>query len=550
MHEGLAANDHNPGAIRSRIPSNLASKAVRAVVCAIRNPEATIEELAATAGVTPRDLWNGLAAVAEDRHPLADDHTGVTEALYDVLTADGLDPETVVGDDDRLQSVTTSVGRRAQQAVNAAYIKRLLTRDDATRQCDAVRIDAIVTDRVDTRHGLEELAASIGLRRVLEALGERPAANNLDRIMASTSDTDTDVGITTDYIIAEDHWTADDLSPGVAYSATVNNKEAYGIFVSLAGRGPDDISGLIHRKQLPNMLSVDDFHRGDKVLVKLIKRRANGDLGFALAGVIDALNLPAQEFVTTAEFQGLGEAADVDEDELIEQAQAAADAPQEAEAAPESPPDAGDDETPADEVHGRIRANTSHHEALYALARTLADADDDAAITVRTIQDRYEDVLHPSTLAGAITILSGRGLIDRIDIDGSPRGGDAKFALQLNDWGREMLDELGVPVSIEAPPAASDAAPEEQKADTEPPGDTTPQTDMDTTTDEQTADESTPTDDPTPTERSLADDDFAGDVMMMAGMAIGRGDLSPEEAAASLRNVAARLERGGPTTWS
>lgn len=70
-----------------------------------------------------------------------------------------------------------------------------------------------------------------------------------------------------------------DLKPGNAYEATVNNIVDYGVFVSLSD-GMDEISGLMHVKNLPPFTSLSDYSVGDEVIVELHNKKPNGDLAF------------------------------------------------------------------------------------------------------------------------------------------------------------------------------------------------------------------------------------------------------------------------------
>ena len=68
--------------------------------------------------------------------------------------------------------------------------------------------------------------------------------------------------------------TADDLSVGALYHATVNGVAPYGVFVDVS----DELSGLVHESNLEGSYDV-----GDRLVVRLEEIRENGDIAFESA---------------------------------------------------------------------------------------------------------------------------------------------------------------------------------------------------------------------------------------------------------------------------
>ena len=65
--------------------------------------------------------------------------------------------------------------------------------------------------------------------------------------------------------------TLEDIEEGALYVATVNGSVDYGVFVDLSER----VSGLVHASNLRG-----DYDVGDRLVVRLVEVRENGDLGF------------------------------------------------------------------------------------------------------------------------------------------------------------------------------------------------------------------------------------------------------------------------------
>lgn len=94
-----------------------------------------------------------------------------------------------------------------------------------------------------------------------------------------------------DYHVLADCADPIDLQYGVRYAAAINNIQDYGVFVSLTDPVDDadaDISGLVHRDNIPNLYTPSDFQIGDEVGVMLYDHKENGDLAFEMVAVFDA----------------------------------------------------------------------------------------------------------------------------------------------------------------------------------------------------------------------------------------------------------------------
>jgi predicted RNA-binding protein with RPS1 domain len=89
-------------------------------------------------------------------------------------------------------------------------------------------------------------------------------------------------------VVLPDGATDEDVEVGTPYRATVNDTTYYGAFATLAGSYPDDVSGLVHRTNMPSGYGPEDFTAGDTLAVQLSEHKENGDLSFELVDVIDS----------------------------------------------------------------------------------------------------------------------------------------------------------------------------------------------------------------------------------------------------------------------
>lgn len=284
--------------IRNRLPASLNDSHKRAAVCAIRNPDAPMADLADTAGVTEPDVLDALLHVAEDRLPLTDDLGETESAVLDAMVDKGRHPDSIGPKD--INTFTTVVSRRTGDALNPSYVEGIVERENAADLYHARRLERIITDARQSnsdpdRSAFATLLNDIGLRGVLELIGEDPPGENMDAVESP------DVG-EFEYTKAGPNASNDDIEPGVRYWAEVNNVKSYGVFVSLTKTTPDNVSGLVHKSDMPAMCLPTDFEVGDEVMVRLILRKENGDIGFELAGIIDATRFDRHEFEPRAEF--------------------------------------------------------------------------------------------------------------------------------------------------------------------------------------------------------------------------------------------------------
>lgn len=263
------------------------------MVCAIRNPDATVPEVAATTGVADDEALKVLRDAAVETAPLSDP-SGKMRALLDTLDARDTRPAQV--DEDKYGTLASVAGRQAGAPMNEQYVESLLTNPEIEVEFDARRLDRII----DGGANLAALAGfinDVGLRRFVRILGYDPPDENLDELEAPAPDPDD-----MEYQVLLDHADDDDVEPGERYFARVNTRpEPWGMFVSLTDGHPD-VSGLIHESRFPSMVGPDDFVEGDEVVVRLVRIRENGDLGFELAGIVDAVRLAPTEFRDRDEF--------------------------------------------------------------------------------------------------------------------------------------------------------------------------------------------------------------------------------------------------------
>lgn len=69
------------------------------------------------------------------------------------------------------------------------------------------------------------------------------------------------------------------------YVSRVNNIKEYGVFVTLTPNSKRDVTGLVHRTNLPPLVSKTDLSPGDTVIVQLDERKQNGDISFIAVSV-------------------------------------------------------------------------------------------------------------------------------------------------------------------------------------------------------------------------------------------------------------------------
>lgn len=78
----------------------------------------------------------------------------------------------------------------------------------------------------------------------------------------------------------------EDVEFATAYHARVNDTVEYGVFATLAGTYPADVSGLVHETNLPTGYGPEDFTEGDTLVVQLRERSEKG-LSFEVVEVLD-----------------------------------------------------------------------------------------------------------------------------------------------------------------------------------------------------------------------------------------------------------------------
>lgn len=118
-------------------------------------------------------------------------------------------------------------------------------------------------------------------------------------------------GDTFDYVSLSNDAEDDDVRFGTRYYATVNNTKGYGFFVSL-NEAAKDVTGLVHKSDIPNLYTPDDFAPGDKVGVMLSERSSKG-LNFELVASIDtARDIEFEKPPSQAPEEPVGDDAEVE----------------------------------------------------------------------------------------------------------------------------------------------------------------------------------------------------------------------------------------------
>ena len=289
-----------PEQIRKRLPSTFNDESTRTLVCAIRNPNGRIDQIAATAGVEERTVYESHRLLAErNEFPVMDLSDDRMSAL-DILIEDGGDADAIRKAHDNIETFASRVGKRAGSAANPTYVENFIRRDDIGTLVNRRRIDLNIRREKRPISTVIELIDSMGIARYLHAVGIEHPGMNMDEPLEEPIEPPKK----SDYVVVKfDEWDEGDLEPEVEYYAKVNQVKPYGVFVTLAGSDPKtDIAGLVHRSDLPPLTSPMDFEVGDEVAVRLVERRPNGDIGFELAAIIDALRYDPQEFEARTEY--------------------------------------------------------------------------------------------------------------------------------------------------------------------------------------------------------------------------------------------------------
>jgi hypothetical protein len=88
-----------------------------------------------------------------------------------------------------------------------------------------------------------------------------------------------------DLVVLPNGATEEDVEFATPYRATVNDIVEYGVFVTLAGTYPADVSGLVHKSNLPTLYGPKDFAAGDTLVVQLREHSEKG-LSFEVVEVL------------------------------------------------------------------------------------------------------------------------------------------------------------------------------------------------------------------------------------------------------------------------
>lgn len=328
--EQAAENDEagvsfDPGEIRGRLPSNLSSRQERALIAAMRNPDAPVQELANATAVRPAHVCHALDSLAcgvlggtnsgewiESRGAArkADSYAELTEKQAAVVDALARNPKVEdaigrmsnkelhaavesVSDDmpamhytypaDVAGTYGSLIGKRRQYLVESGELDLGTAADEFE-----TATDEDVPGFDDSPRGLLERSGFDLPTENLDSLAEvGEALTDEDRLdvaferaadLSDERETETDeggdvarvpLGEVRD-VRAVDDYADGDVKLGTPYWATVNGTVDWGVWFTLAGdpHSVDDVSGVVPVELLePHGYEPRDFQQGDEAVV-------------------------------------------------------------------------------------------------------------------------------------------------------------------------------------------------------------------------------------------------------------------------------------------
>lgn len=128
-----------------------------------------------------------------------------------------------------------------------------------------------------------------------------------------------------DPVVLSNGATDEDVEFGVVYHAVVNNVVEYGVFVTLTSGYSTEVSGLVHKTNLPPLSAPNDFTEGDTFAVQL-REQTEAGLSFEVVEVMEGAK-------GTSEVQGapVRDYSPTEDEDADEQASSTAPAPSQAE---------------------------------------------------------------------------------------------------------------------------------------------------------------------------------------------------------------------------
>lgn len=319
------AGRYEPDAIRSRLPSNLSDRQERALIAAMRNPDAPVSEVATATALEPKQVSHALDSLAcgvlgasqnggwiEARNGSREAETfaELTEKQAAVVDSLARNPGIEANLDDMTnRELAASVEAHAESdefpAIHYTYPasvyetytdlvherRQYLVESgeldlDESDEVVAVSLDADVS-LSDTsrelleRHGydlpesnldsLDEQGEALDDDELLDIAFER--ASDLgdtqgDAGRRGTDESDDDVEVLD---VLDDDLAPWDIERGRVYRAVVNGVVEWGVWFTLSGdpNAPDDVSGVVPVERLPDDEEPSDYEAGDEAVVRV-----------------------------------------------------------------------------------------------------------------------------------------------------------------------------------------------------------------------------------------------------------------------------------------
>jgi len=368
----------DPAALRRLAPGTLGSEGTRALVCAIRNPDATTGQVAEKCGLTSSyTVENALRSAVQDA-----DRDEVNHGQALERRGEARDAETYIELTDKQQAiidfaaenptftedrtwadVAQAIQEQEGTVVNETYVGQVLRKYPEILHVQR----ALAASDGEAEVELEAALSDMTMRQVLEAAGyDLPDENQDSMPEASVDSEDATLGdsreagaeFQTGSEVAEQQeqededeqdeggttfldegWVAahsdvpgasqaqrlpdeaedEDVKQNTPYWAYVNGTAPYGVFVSLTNPAyGDDVSGLVADERLYGKKG--SLERGDALVVELDHRNAKG-LAFTDWRLLHPDETQAQEATDEADSEAGGDGGEGTEDEDGEQEQ-------------------------------------------------------------------------------------------------------------------------------------------------------------------------------------------------------------------------------------
>ena len=337
--DGETTGRFEPAAIRSRLPSNLSDRQERALIAAMRNPDAPVSEVATATALEPKQVAHALDSLAcgvlgasshsnewldarggEVRH--AETFAELTEKQAAVVHSLARNPGIEANLDDMTnRELSAAVEAHAETdefpAVHYTYPASVYeTYDDLVHErrqylVESGDLDLDENDEVVAVSLDREVSLSESPRELLERHGYDLPDENLDSLAvegealtdeerldlaferASDLDDEEPRGPTRPDappapvgesevvdVLDDDEFDDDDVEINRPYRGVVNGVVEWGVWFTIAGDpdDPDDVSGVVPVERLePHGLEPSDYEAGDEGVVAPTGRSNVGD---------------------------------------------------------------------------------------------------------------------------------------------------------------------------------------------------------------------------------------------------------------------------------